>query len=354
MLISTRNAVSAFVPPPLPPAIPWDETLVRSLSSADYWMGQLSLVIVPDYLPLFVTQEAVYSNKIEGIYLSLEQVYRQTVLPCNRMTSAYASIVDYRTALMDSIHQTAVPLSLHLIKALHAQTMHEASDVTPGAFFGRVQNWIGVSGSTVNTARYVPPAPHQLMDCLGAFETFLHDDTLPALVHAALCHYQFEAIHPFLDGNGRVGRLLIPLLFAYRQCLPLPFLSLSPYFYATRNRYYTCLNQVSGDEGWYDWLLYFFKRGRGASPSGDFNHRWVKRVAITVATSAIYLDCIAYLGWFNNPARGDHHRYCTATGGQFQHGKAGHISARSQADIDAIRQVSTTHGVCRFTPSFAL
>lgn len=130
------------------------------------------------------------------------------------------------------------------------------SHATPGEF-RTSQNWIGSPGCTLNTAKYVPPSPDNLMDCLGAFETFLHDRTLPPLIHSALCHYQFESIHPFLDGNGRVGRLLIMILLIERKLLPSPLLYLSAFFEATRDEYYKQLYTVSSQGTWNDWFVYF-------------------------------------------------------------------------------------------------
>ena len=129
---------------------------------------------------------------------------------------------------------------------------------TPGEF-RRSQNWIGPPGCTLNDASYVPPPPDRLMACLDALERFLHDDSLPVLVHAGLAHAQFEAIHPFLDGNGRVGRLLITLLLAERNILPEPLLYLSAYFEETREAYYDRLQAVTDAGAWDDWLVYFLR-----------------------------------------------------------------------------------------------
>ena len=129
---------------------------------------------------------------------------------------------------------------------------------TPGAF-RRSQNWIGPPGCTLTDATYVPPPVDQLLACLGALERFLHDDRLPPLVHATVAHAQFEAIHPFLDGNGRVGRLLITLLLVERRVLPEPLLYLSAYFEATRQEYYACLLAVTEHGAWEAWLIYVLR-----------------------------------------------------------------------------------------------
>jgi len=152
----------------------------------------------------------------------------------------------------------SLPLSLRFIRELHEKLMQgvRGSQATPG-YFRTSQNWIGSPGCTLASAKYVPPLPDELMNCLAAFETFLHDRTLPPLISIALVHYQFEAIHPFLDGNGRVGRLLIVLLFIVHRVLPTPILYLSAFFESTRSEYYKQLFMVSSEGTWNEWLLYF-------------------------------------------------------------------------------------------------
>ena len=151
-----------------------------------------------------------------------------------------------------------LPLSLRLIKEIHAELMHgvRGSHATPGEF-RKSQNWIGQPGCTLNTAKFVPPMVEHLPECLSELEVFLHNRQLPPLIHIALCHYQFETIHPFLDGNGRVGRLLIMLLLIEQQMLPSPLLYLSAFFEATRDEYYKQLYNLSSKGTWNNWLLYF-------------------------------------------------------------------------------------------------
>jgi Fic family protein len=165
----------------------------------------------------------------------------------------YIIALDYGLARLQQL-----PLSLRLIKEIHNKLMQgvRGSQVTPGEF-RRSQNWIGSPGSTLQTAKYIPPLTDQLADCLSLFEVFLHDRTLPPLIHIALCHYQFEAIHPFLDGNGRVGRLLIVLLLIEHKLIPSPILYLSAFFEATRDEYYRQLYNVSSKGTWNEWFLYF-------------------------------------------------------------------------------------------------
>jgi Fic family protein len=151
-----------------------------------------------------------------------------------------------------------LPLSLRLIKEIHESLMQgvRGSHATPGEF-RRMQSWIGSPGCTLNTAKFVPVPPDYLMDALSELERFLHNRQLPPLIHIALCHYQFEAIHPFLNGNGRVGRLLITLLLIEQKMLPSLLLYLSAFFEATRDEYYRQLYNVSRDGTWRDWLIYF-------------------------------------------------------------------------------------------------
>ena len=165
--------------------------------------------------------------------------------------------LEYGLERMDTL-----PVSLRLVRELHEFLMRGVrGDVATPGEFRRSQNWIGPSGCTLNEATYVPPPPSELIACLDAWERFLHDDALPPLVHAALAHSQFEAIHPFLDGNGRVGRLLITLLLVNRGVIPSPLLYLSAYFEATRQEYYARLlgvtEQVPGE--WEEWLTYFLR-----------------------------------------------------------------------------------------------
>jgi Fic family protein len=150
------------------------------------------------------------------------------------------------------------------VRELHEKLMHgvRGDAVTPGEF-RRSQNWIGPPGCTLAGASFVPPPPEYLMDCLGAWEKFLHDGSLPPLVHAALAHSQFEAIYPFLDGNGRVGRLLITLLLVARGVLPAPLPYLSAWFEATRPEYYARLLGVTERGEWEEWLGYFLAGAAG-------------------------------------------------------------------------------------------
>jgi Fic family protein len=264
-VIKTLTGYHAFIPNPLPPNLKWDNALVSSLSRADHILGKLSregsqlsnphLLMRP-----FITREAVLSSKIEGTQATLGEVLaNEAGIHVNRNPDDLQEVYNYIIALDYGLKRLQdLPLSLRLIKEIHEHLMQgvRGSHATPGEF-RRTQNWIGAPGCTLNTAKYVPPTSDELMDCLSSFERFLHDRTLPPLIHIALCHYQFEAIHPFLDGNGRVGRLLITLLLIERNMLPSPLLYLSAFFEATRDEYYRQLYNVSKTGTWNEWLSYF-------------------------------------------------------------------------------------------------
>ncbi len=261
----TGRGYRAFHPHPLPPKIDWSPGLVRSLSDADARLGRLAgegrrlpnphLLIRP-----FVRREAVFSSRIEGTQSTLgELLAAEAGVAVERSPDDLREVANYVAALEYGVKRLAsLPLSLRLVRELHARLMKGVRGETaaPGEF-RRSQNWIGAPGCTLQQASFVPPPPEDLMDHLGAWEKALHDHGLPPLVHAALLHYQFEAIHPFLDGNGRVGRLLITLFLCERGILPMPLLYLSAFFEATRRDYYDRLLGVTLRAEWTPWLEYF-------------------------------------------------------------------------------------------------
>ncbi len=264
-VITTPTGYKAFIPHPLPPKIEWDSILLKSLSRADHILGMLaregSKLPNPHLLMRpFIAREAVLSSKIEGTQATLGEILANDVgIQTSRNPEDLQEVHNYIVALdygLNRLHD--LPLSLRLIKEIHEKLMHgtRGSHATPGEF-RRTQNRIGTAGCTLNTAKYVPPPTEELMNCLSSFEKFLHDKTLPHLIHIALCHYQFEAIHPFLDGNGRMGRLLIVLLLIERKMIPSPLLYISAFFEATRDEYYRQLYKVSSQGTWNDWLSYF-------------------------------------------------------------------------------------------------
>jgi len=255
----------AFVPEPLSPEIVWTDRLIRSLSDADRLIGQLSgegkqlpnphLLIRP-----FIKREAVLSSKIEGTQATLgELLANDAGAIVNRSPDDLREVGNYVTALDYGIKRLkTLPLSLRLIREVHEKLMEgvRGDHATPGEF-RKTQNWIGPAGCTLQNATYVPPSPDLMMDCLGTWEQFLHVQKIPPLVQVGLLHYQFEAIHPFLDGNGRVGRLLIVLFLVERKVLTAPLLYISAFFEATRSEYYNLLLAVSRESNWNQWLEYF-------------------------------------------------------------------------------------------------
>lgn len=264
-VITALAGYKAYIPNRLPPDFEWTTSLVNSLSRADHALGMLaregSRLLNPHLLMRpFIVREAVLSSKIEGIQATLGDILANDAgIAIGRNADDLQEVQNYINALDYGITRLQdFPLSLRVIKEIHEKLMSgvRGDHATPGEF-RRSQNWIGAPGSTLNNAKYIPPSPEHLMQTLGEFESFLHDRSLPPLIHIALCHYQFEAIHPFLDGNGRVGRLLITLLLLERKVLPSPLLYISAFFEATRSEYYQYLFEVSSKGNWREWIAYF-------------------------------------------------------------------------------------------------
>src|SRR3989441_6345826 len=252
----------AYVPQPLPPRFEWSAGLASRLSEADRAIGRLAgegrrppnphLLIRP-----FVRREAVLSSRIEGTQATLgELLAAEAGAAVERSPDDLREVANYVVALEYGVRRLrTLPLSLRLVRELHEKLMRgvRGEAAAPGEF-RRTQNWIGRPGATLAEATYVPPPPARLMDVLAPWETFLHDRSLPPLVHAALAHAQFEAVHPFIDGNGRVGRLLITLLLAERQIPATPLLYLSAFFEATRREYYARLLAITEEGAWEEGL----------------------------------------------------------------------------------------------------
>lgn len=261
----SQGPYSAFIPAPLPPAFEWTPRLIRALSDADRMIGKLAgeggrlpnphILIRP-----FIRREAVLSSKIEGTQATLgELLAAEAGAVVDRSPEDLREVGNYIVALEHGIAElNTLPLCVRLIRELHSKLMTDVrgDQATPGEF-RRSQNWIGKPGSTLATASFIPPPPGEVEPCLSAWEKFLYESELPPLVTVALAHYQFEAVHPFLDGNGRVGRLLITLYMIEQKILPAPLLYLSAFFEATRRDYYEGLRGVSERGAWNDWLEYF-------------------------------------------------------------------------------------------------
>jgi Fic family protein len=208
----------------------------------------------------FVRREAVLSSRIEGTQATLgELLADEAGIEVDRAPDDLKEVRNYVVALEEGAALLKkLPLSLRLVRELHRILMQgvRGDSAAPGEF-RRSQNWIGPRGATLQTARYVPPPPNEVPGCLAAWESYMNERGMPPLLQAALLHYQFEAIHPFIDGNGRVGRLMIMLFLMERGVLPSPLLYLSAFFEASRGDYYDLLTGVTEKDDWNAWIRYF-------------------------------------------------------------------------------------------------
>jgi Fic family protein len=264
-LVEAPGGYLAFVPAPLPPELTYETELVLALSRADAALSELSglgrrlpnphLLIAP-----YMRREAVLSSRIEGTKASLSDLLLDEIEDDHSTDADVQEVRQYVEALEYGIARLPeLPLSLRLVCEMHERLMRgvRGGHATPGEL-RRSQNWIGPAGSTPSTAPYVPPPPDRLMDVLSNWELFLHErGRFPDLIQCALMHEQFEAIHPFLDGNGRLGRLLITLFLIERGRLSQPVLYLSAYFEARRREYYEALQRVRTEGDWAGWLRFF-------------------------------------------------------------------------------------------------
>ena len=267
--ISTAGEkAQAFVPAPLPPRPPidWTPELRSKFDHAWLSLGRLDSVstLLPDtslFLSMYVRKEAVLSSMIEGTQSSLSDLLlfeldQEPGVPLDdvREVSNYVAALDHGLRLL----QEGLPLSLRLFREIHGVLLSKGrgSNQAPGAF-RRSQNWIG--GTRPGNAAFVPPPAEEVLECMGKLELFLHDqpEPTPVLLKAALAHVQFETIHPFLDGNGRLGRLLITLLLCEHKVLREPMLYLSLYFKTHRQYYYELLGNVRLTGDWEAWLDFF-------------------------------------------------------------------------------------------------
>ena len=258
-----------FIPRPLPPAIQWSPALISASGAAERSLGKLDTLAgtlpSPHILVRpFVRREAVWSSRIEGTRASLQDVYMYEAAQLSFLEPAsdVQEVHNYVKALDYGRHRlSSLPVSLRLIREIHRELMTGVRGelMTPGEF-RRSQNWIGPPGATLETARFVPPPVDEMKMALDGLEKFIHAPSeIPPLVRAALIHYQFEAIHPFLDGNGRIGRLLVILLLMEWGLLSQPWLYLSAYFETHRQAYYDHLLAVSQQGAWEAWLSFFLQ-----------------------------------------------------------------------------------------------
>ena len=268
-VIRTPKGYYTFLPSPLPPNLDWSSLLVTALSEAERDLSRLATLAGAFPFPRllvqpFMRREAVLSSRIEGTRATLAELYtyESAQLSFLEPDSDVREVHNYVRALDYGLERLkTLPISLRLIRELHEKLLQGArgGNLTPGEF-RRTQNWIGPAGSTIMTATYVPPPVDEMKQALDDLEKFIHIGTeMPTLARAAMIHYQFEAIHPFLDGNGRVGRLLIALLLAEWNILSQPLLNLSVYFEHYRLEYYDHLLAVSQRGEWEAWLRFFLR-----------------------------------------------------------------------------------------------
>ncbi|MBD2017219.1 Fic family protein [Microcoleus sp. FACHB-53] len=269
-----ENPCFAFVPKPLAPALQLDTEIVCTLSEADRALGELAglgrtmpnpnLLIRP-----FIRREAVLSSRIEGTQADIANLYAyetgQLTLPGivpPPPESDVKEVLNYVRTLEYGLERlNTLPVCKRLMCELHERLVDgvRGETATPGEF-RRLQNWIGSHGRSMNDARFIPPPVPEMLGCLDELESYLNSDcAYPPLIRIGLIHYQFETIHPFLDGNGRIGRLLISLLLLSWNLLPLPLLYLSAFFERHRQDYYELLLGVSQRGAWRDWLLFFLR-----------------------------------------------------------------------------------------------
>jgi len=267
--VLTPKGYWVFIPAPLPSEIPYDPHLVLALSRADAALSELSglgrHIINPHLLiASYIRKEAVLSSRIEGTRAGIADLLLDDLeSPDNESDNVdIREVQNYVTALEYGIDRlNSLPLSLRLVREIHGCLMEgvRGGNATPGEF-RRSQNWIGPAGSTLADAPFVPPPADEMLDCLAKWELFLQDrGSFPELIQCALLHEQFEAIHPFLDGNGRIGRLLVTLFLIERGRLSQPLLYMSAYIEAHRQEYYDLLQRVRIYGDWNSWLHYFLR-----------------------------------------------------------------------------------------------
>jgi len=266
--IKTLRGYWAFVRAPLPPRISYDKELIRFLSEADRLLGELSgtgrLLSNPYFLiSPYIRREAVSSSRIEGTQASLNDLFffeaaeaEEPKVPDVREVKNYVRAMEYGIDRLNKL-----PVSIRLIREIHKILMDgvRGKHAVPGEI-RRSQNWIGPPGCSLKDASYVPPPVEEMKAALSNWEKYLHSHSNePPLIQCALMHYQFEAIHPFLDGNGRIGRLLITFFLCEREYLTQPLLYLSAFFDRFRDEYYSRLLAVSQSGDWRGWIEFFLR-----------------------------------------------------------------------------------------------
>ena len=267
--IPQGGGFKAFIPRPLPPdpAVAIDDDLQHRLSEADRALGRLhgSVETLPNpnlFVYMYVRKEAVLSSQIEGTQSSLQDLLAAEAHIAEGVPHDVDEVVSYVRAMNVGLQRlNELPVSVRLIREIHRELMRgvRGHHLTPGEL-RQTQNWIGPGASTIATASFVPPPPHEVPSLLADLEKFLHGDAnVPLLIKIGLAHAQFETIHPFLDGNGRIGRLLITFLLCEKGALAKPVLYLSHYFKKHRQEYYDRLQAIRDTGDWEGWLRFFLR-----------------------------------------------------------------------------------------------
>ena len=287
--VKQATGYRAFIPAPLPPDPPvaMDAEILRLLSDADRSLGRLdgvtSVLPNPDlFVAMYVRHEAVLSSQIEGTQSTLEDVLQFEIdAKGHDRPKDVEEVINYIHAMNYGLERLKdLPLSLRLIREIHAKLLEgvRGGERTPGEF-RQSQNWIGPAGCTLATASFIPPPVYEMHQALDNFEKFLHDTTsFPVLIHCGLVHAQFETIHPFIDGNGRVGRLLITFLLCQRGVLQRPLLYLSFYLKAHRAEYYDRLMAIRHDGNWEGWLKFFLRGVHEVSEAATATARAIRNL----------------------------------------------------------------------------
>ncbi len=300
---SGRHGYVAYFPAPIPRAIDLRPATVALLGEAEAALGRLAGIggLLPNphlLIRPYVLREAVFSTRIEGTRASMADVF-ELEAGGGEPNADVEEVLGYVDALSWGLAQSELPLSTRLVREMHKRLMAgvRGREHLPGAL-RTSQNWIGAPGSTIETARFVPPPPGELPDLLADWESFAHEDgDIPLLVRNALLHYQLETIHPFLDGNGRIGRLLIVFLLVAHRRLPAPLIDISSYFERNRDDYYAALRAVSASGDATIWIDLFLNAIQAqATIAVDRAHRLVslredyrQRAASLPARNAIAL-----------------------------------------------------------------
>ncbi len=296
-----------YIPDSLPPKdLDWG-MLVPLIGKANAALARYDglLQSVPNpavLLAPLTTQEAVLSSRIEGTQATLEDVlaYEAKRQAPPRMEADVQEVLNYRAALehgMDLLQKR--PFGVNLLRSMHNVLMEGVRGQNKGrGELRRIQNWIGAPGSTIETATFVPPAPQQIMPALGALEHYYHSTDKDSIVQLGILHAQFEIIHPFLDGNGRIGRLIIPLYLADKGLLSQPMFYISAHFEAHRQRYYERLQAITQADDWHGWTMFFLEAVIAQAQRGSeqvravlalYDTMKVQIVAVTRSQYAVFI-----------------------------------------------------------------